>query len=190
MSNRTIKFLEKKDIEKILDTIKQDEPRGVRDYALIQVLFVTGLRISECINLKRVDFAFVSTGSKHSNNDDPFQLSIVGKNQKQRLVFFNAESLAAIQLWLKVRQDDDARLFPIHSRWAQYMITRRAIDAGFEAWVHPHTFRHSFATHVLRKGACMRIFQTLLGHSDISTTMIYAGVADPDLLEAHKKYMN
>jgi site-specific recombinase XerD len=183
---RRIKFLEKDVIMKMADAIERKDSHGWRDYALIHVLFSTGLRISEALDLPVEPFL-------DPREDETLEVSVMGKGGKQRVVFFSPECVRIVCTYLEKRtgkdEKDPNKVFNITSRWAQIMIKERAKAVGLEQWITPHKIRHSMATHVLRQGANMRIVQELLGHSSIATTQIYAGVTNKDLLEAHKKFM-
>jgi site-specific recombinase XerD len=168
-----IKFLERSEVSIIIAST--DVPM---QKALMHTLFSTGLRVSECLSLRREDF---------DDSVETKELSIVGKGGWQRVVFFSPDALAALRSYLNTRTDKDTRLFPITKRTAERIVHRAADRAGLEAT--PHTFRHSLATHLLRSGANMRVVQEMLGHRAISSTQVYAGCTNKDLLEAHKKFL-
>ena len=178
---RTIKFIEKKDVEKILGSIKFKRDNDRRDHALITVLFSTGMRIHEALALDADEMRLLVEEKGTS------EFPIIGKGGKQRVVFFSRSTKDAIAKHLEKRKHDSELLFPISPRQAQRAIKKRAEWVGLGAWITPHKLRHSFATHVLRAGGNMRVVQELLGHSSIATTQIYAGVTNRDLLEQHRK---
>lgn len=180
-----IKFLSKEEIEKITANGMLSRRKDGRDHVLMQVLFSTGLRVSEAVNLQRADF-------DRDDVDATRELAIVGKGGWQRPVFFTPECLKSIAVYLCLRKDQnkesklyDHRLFPITKRTAERIVKRWAEKAGLKAT--PHTFRHSLATHLLKSGANIRIVQEMLGHRSLSSTMVYTGVTNHDLMEAHKK---
>ena len=174
-----IKFLERSEVEKMIATAEM----GTLDHALMHTLFSTGLRISEALSLASAPF--------YAPPHETLQLAIIGKGGYQRLVFFSPECVAAIQCYIGDEDDGkNSRLFPITSRTAERIIARAAIKAGFGGRkITPHTFRHSLATHLLRNGANIRVVQEMLGHRALSSTMVYTGVANRDLMEAHKKFV-
>lgn len=183
------------EIEKILNSINTGNPNGIRDRAIIETLYATGVRVSELITLKQQDINF--------------ELGIVrvyGKGSKERVVPIGSAAIS----WIK-RYQKEARIFFIdNQRRLNYRstdilflnvrgkpLTRMAIwlivskytrAAGIDKVVHPHTFRHSFATHLLEGGANLRAVQEMLGHTDISTTEIYTHIDRKYLIEIHKTY--
>lgn len=196
-----IKFIPKADIDRMIYTIPVEKPRALtingrdrtriahnrnlRDRALFSVLFTAGLRISEALALPVDPFISWKGGT--------LELSITGKGDKQRVVFFTSACVQEVQEYLLHRRGwydrDPKSLFPMTARAAQKIIKIRAKAVDLPAWTTPHKLRHSFATHVLRQGANIFIIKELLGHSDISTTAMYLGATNKDLLEAHEKYM-
>lgn len=173
---RRIKFLEKKDVDAIISSITGNEAQDVRDRAILEVLFSTGMRVSEALGVEIMQY---------KDLHDTGELSIVGKGGWSRPVYFSPSALRAVDMYLEKREDRDSRLFPLTPRSVQLMVKRRASGVGLRAT--PHTFRHSMATHALRSGANLRVVQELLGHQNLSNTAIYAGVTNRDLQEAHKK---
>ena len=170
-----IKFLDREEIDRLIGSLTD-----LKEIALFQTLFSTGLRIKECISLARADL-------EHPDIEDTKELSIIGKGGWQRVVFFSPVALREIRAYLKSRTDSDPRLFPITTRTAERIVKARAKAVGLVAT--PHTFRHSLATHLLKSGANIRVVQEMLGHRALSSTMVYTGVANKDLLEAHKKFL-
>lgn len=180
------------EVDRLLNFIPRKKFNDIRNKAMIEVLYATGMRVSELVNLKfdQVDL------------DNKF-IRVIGKGGKERVVLLNSKAVAAIKEWLKVRQkkfgsknlgEYNNYLFlsklgkPI-SRidfWEQLKNYVRQV--GITKNVSPHTLRHSFATHMLKYGADLRVVQELLGHSDISTTQIYTQVDRQHLKELHKKY--
>lgn len=170
-----IEFLEREEVRALIDA-GVDE----RERALMATLFSTGMRVSECVALKRADL-------ERADIDETKDLSIIGKGGWQRVVFFSPECLQQIRTYLATREDRDPRLFPFTKRTAERIVKRAGTTIGIDAW--PHILRHSLATHVLRSGANIRVVQEMLGHRALSSTMVYTGVANKDLLEAHKRYV-
>ncbi len=190
---KQVTFLEPEEIKRILDEIPISSESGLRDYAIIQLLFSSGLRISELtslnrdkINLKRREFV------------------VRGKGSKDRPVFISQSAANAIEDYLNNRQDNLPPLFISYSknckpttdgnfrrlsaRSIERLVAKYANLAGIIKKVSPHTMRHSFATDLLINGADIRSVQGMLGHSSIATTQIYTHVTDAHLKEVHKKF--
>jgi site-specific recombinase XerD len=189
-----VTFLHVDEIERILEQVPIDTESGLRDRAILELLFSTGLRISELVSLNR-----------DSVNLDRREFMVRGKGQKDRPVFISDSAADAVADYLAERKDSLPALFLNNSRNTPLMgtsgdyrrLTPRSIQriiekyvraAGITKHVTPHTFRHSFATDLLMNGADLRSVQSLLGHSNISTTQIYTHVTDPQLREIHKKF--
>lgn len=181
--------LQLEEVTALVETAKQtDTPEGKRLYALIELLYASGLRVSELVSLK---LAQLQRNPTLPLQYEPFLL-IRGKGNKERLVPFNQQALAALLAYLEVRErfipclvSASPWLFPssgksghlTRQRFAQ-QLKALAIDARLDpTQISPHTLRHSFATHLLSGGADLRVIQELLGHADISTTQIYTHVA-------------
>ena len=162
---------------------------GKRDRALLEVLYGCGLRVSEAVNL-----------TTSAINADDNVVRIRGKGSKERLVPIGHHAMQAIARYLtKVRplhkkSAETSALFlsyrgkPLDRERIWGIIKDTAREAGITKEIHPHTFRHSFATHLLENGADLRIIQEMLGHADISTTQIYTHVDSRKLLSVHKKF--
>jgi len=168
----------------LLDTPAGDTPRGLRDRAMIELMYSSGLRVSELCGLR--------IGDRHR---DPPILRVRGKGDKERLVPVGPHADTAIEAWLAVRITIDkvgspwmfvARAGkPISRKTFWLRLRNHALAAGIERTLSPHTLRHSFATHLLEGGADLRAVQAMLGHSDISTTEIYTHVATDRLHEVY-----
>lgn len=184
-------FLEFKEIEMILNSITGGSLQILRDRAIIELLFSAGLRVSELSSLNIENI-----------NLQTQEFSIIGKGSKMRVVFISDSAKKALGEYLKKRtdidpalfirtnkigfqKDDDLRLTP---RSIQRIVKHYAKKAGIIKDVHPHTFRHSFATDLLSNGADIRSVQAMLGHSSITTTQIYTHVTNQHLREIHKKF--
>ncbi len=181
-------YLSPADIEKILNSIDLSNEMGKRDRAIIELLYGSGLRISELANLKPGDLELESNF-----------IRVTGKGNKQRLVPVGKFSQDAINSYMNIKSDKatigSARtLFhnrsgkPLSRTGLWKMIRKRVALAGISKRVSPHTFRHSFATHLLEGGADLRVVQEMLGHADISTTQIYTSVDRDYLIAEHRKY--
>lgn len=166
-------------------------PTGLRDRAILEVLFSTGLRVSELCSLDR-DLDLSRS-----------EFSIRGKGEKVRVVFLAPEAKAALKAYLDKRTDMDEALFislakgaeqsgdmRLTPRSVERIVARRAIEAGISKKVTPHVIRHSFATDLLEGGADLRSVQALLGHAHIATTQIYTHVTDKHLREVHQAFHN
>jgi site-specific recombinase XerD len=189
--SRQIDTIEYSDLERLLHAPEKDKNpggiRALRDRAILETFFSTGLRLAELCNLSR--YADWKRG----------ELSVRGKGDKLRVVFISDSARAAIQKYLDRRGDAEEKLFisldksdrvigPITPRAAQRVVERRAKEAGLAGKIHPHQLRHSFATDLLMNGADIRSVQALLGHSNISTTQIYTHLTDKQLREVHEAF--
>jgi integrase/recombinase XerD len=160
------------------DRAASGEPAAVRNLALLELLYGSGLRASELVSLPR--------GAMRRGQ--PF-LMVRGKGSKERLVPISSRAEAAVQKWLEIARGDTSWLFPSGkshiSRVRLFQIVRAmAADAGLSPdRVSPHVLRHAFATHLLSGGADLRVLQSLLGHADIATTQIYTHVDSARLVE-------
>ena len=184
---RQIELVEYKDLERLLTAPSVDDLKGLRDRAILEILFSTGLRISELCGLSRyIDL-------------DRGELTIRGKGEKLRLVFLSDRAKKAIKEYLDRRGDTLEPLFisifhkkiigQITPRAVQRMIDFYARKSGIVGIkISPHTLRHSFATDLLMNGADLRSVQELLGHSNISTTQIYTHLTNKELREVHQAF--
>ena len=189
-----VTFLYVDEINRIVEQIPLDTEDGLRDKAIFELLFSTGLRVSELVGLNRQDV-----------NLSRREFMVRGKGQKDRPVFISQQAADAVQDYLDERKDSLPALFLNNSRNQPAVgtkgdyrrLTPRSIEriinkyvrmAGITKHVTPHTLRHSFATDLLTNGADLRSVQSLLGHSNISTTQIYTHVTDPHLREVHEKF--
>ncbi len=185
---RNVSFLEEAEVQSMLHAPEEREKNDIkaaRDVAILYVLYGSGVRVSELINLKRTDIP-----------TDWQQIQIVGKWSKLRSGFITKEAKQYIHQRLAQRTDDAPRLFVNISNYKTYSKMSRASIEGvvrdyaklqwIDKKVTPHTLRHSFATSLLLKGADIRSVQILLGHSSITTTQIYTHVSDRHLGEVHK----
>ena len=191
---RQVTFLHYDEVEDMLSAVPDDTESGLRDRAIIELLFSGGLRVSELIKLNR-----------DSINLERKEIVVRGKGQKDRPIFISQAAADRVGEYLAARTDDLPALFLNNSRnlntldasgnyrrltprSVQRIIEKYARAAGITKHVTPHTLRHSFATDLLMNGADIRSVQALLGHSNISTTQIYTHVTDPHLREVHERY--
>lgn len=179
-------YLSPREVAQIIDGIDTATPAGRRDRAMLELLYGSGLRVSELLNLKTSDIEF-----------EAGFLRIVGKGNKQRLAPLGEYAAQALNTYLdhlpKTATGGGLVFFNRHgrpfSRTGLWKIIRRAtLKVGLAKKVSPHTFRHSFATHLLEGGADLRVVQEMLGHADISTTQIYTTVDRDYLIAEHRKY--
>ena len=192
-SRKQVTFLTPEEVQRLFDQADTSRPPGLRDRAILELLFSSGLRVSELVGLDR----------DHINLKRR-EFMVRGKGQKDRPIFISQEAAQWIQKYLDARQDGTKPLFVRYSgskkvdlsgnyhrltaRSVQRMVSRYALLAGITKHVSPHTLRHSFATDLLMNGADLRSVQAMLGHSNISTTQIYTHVTDPHLKAVHEKF--
>jgi site-specific recombinase XerD len=190
-----VTFLTPEELGRLAEQPKLNTQNGLRDRAIIELLFSSGLRVSELVGLDR----------DHINLNRR-EFMVRGKGQKDRPIFISAEAAGWIKQYLDKRQDNTKPLFIRYSgskkvdlsgnftrltaRSVQRMIARYARLAGITKHVSPHTLRHSFATDLLMNGADLRSVQAMLGHSNIATTQIYTHVTDPHLKKVHEQFHN
>jgi integrase/recombinase XerD len=183
---RVPKTLSEAQVEALLGAPDVTQPLGLRDRAMLELLYASGLRVSELVGLKTVNVSFVECA-----------LRITGKGAKERLVPFGEEALAWLQRYLAEARAPilsgrssealfvTARGGPMTRQMFWKLVKAHALRAGIVAPLSPHTLRHAFATHLLNHGADLRAVQMLLGHADISTTTIYTHVARERLKQLH-----
>ena len=184
------KFLSVEEVDKLLEAPDVSEPRGLRDRALIEVLYATGLRVSELVNLKPQDL-----------NLESGYLTTTGKGRKQRLVPLGDEAASWVARYVKesrpalLKKRASPRLF-VNARGGTGLtrvgfwkiLTAYGRQAGIGTSLSPHVLRHSFATHLLDRGADLRAIQMMLGHADLSTTQIYTHILDARLRAVYDKF--
>ncbi|MFA5188311.1 MAG: tyrosine-type recombinase/integrase [Patescibacteria group bacterium] len=198
MRERVVKFLNLEQLERLLLSPKTEEISGLRDKAIMETLFSTGLRVAELVNLNRDQFNLKII--KNANYDS-LELSIVGKGSHPRPIYFSRRSLDWIIRYLEARKDMERPLFINHQNFkndkSEHRLTTRSIEniltkyskiAGLPFIATPHTLRHTYATDLLNKGADLRIVQEFLGHKNIMTTQIYTHVTNKRLKDLHQKF--
>lgn len=184
---RLPKYLELDQINKLLSTPDDGTLLGARDKAMFEVLFSTGLRVSELVDLNFTDVDFVAQ-----------TLRVRGKGKKQRVTPIGATAIGSVQRYLSLRQADprspsfnkEALFVNKHGERLSTRSVRRKLDkylaqCGLDPSISPHTLRHSFATHMLNNGADLRSVQELLGHQSLSTTQVYTHLASSRLKQAY-----
>ena len=184
------KFLSLEEVDRLLAQPDTATPRGLRDKALIEVLYATGLRVSELVALRAGDL-----------NLEEGYLTCIGKGDKQRMVPLGHEAADWARAyirdgrprllrkkaspWLFVNARDGGAL----SRVGFWKILKEyGIKAGISRSLSPHVLRHSFATHLLERGADLRMIQVMLGHADLSTTQIYTHVLEARLRAVYDRF--
>lgn len=208
VGDREVNFLEEDDLERLLKAPHQTEGNPVvqaRDKAILELLFSTGLRVSELVALQKDDI--------NLERDD---FSVRGKGNKTRVVFMSENAKTAIQKYLSLRKDMLPHLFVSHDkgvrqrelkeagervvgkskshetgitpRTVQRLVIKYGKIAGITKPISPHALRHTFATDLLRAGADIRAVQSMLGHSSITTTQVYTHVTDAHLQKVHKNF--
>ena len=177
------------EVEALLHAPDTNKVLGVRDRAMLETLYATGLRVSELVHLKLSEVSL-----------DMGVLRVMGKGSKERLVPLGEQAMDSIQSYLNTaraallaqRQSDalfvTARGAAMTRQMFWYLIKRHAVAGGVRKHLSPHTLRHAFATHLLNHGADLRVVQMLLGHADISTTQIYTHIAHERLQQLHAKH--
>lgn len=195
--DKAIKFLKFDQVEKLMKMPDTSTPEGLRDRAILEVLFSTGMRVSELTSLNITQFN-VENLIKGKFEDQ--ELSISGKGGSTRTVYFSNRTLKCLADYLKIRKDMLSPLFINHKKDESdkdHRLTQRSVErlvrkyatmAGLPVEATPHTLRHSFATDLLQQGADMRSVQELLGHKNIVTTQIYTHLTNPHLRDIHKKF--
>ena len=184
---RLPKYLELDQINKLLSTPNDNTLLGARDRAMLEVLFSTGVRVSELVDLNFADIDF-----------EGHTIRVWGKGKKQRTAPIGTTAIAAIRKYLELRRadarspsfDQNALFVNKHGQRLSTRSVRRKLDkyladAGLDPSISPHTLRHSFATHMLNNGADLRSVQELLGHQSLSTTQVYTHLTTPRLKAAY-----
>jgi len=205
--DREIKFLEKEELKRLLETNTGKNDKELRDRAILEVLFSTGVRVSELVALNRDQI-----------NLERGEFSVLGKGGKARVVFLSDSAVEWLDKYLRTRFDQAEPLFVslklkvksekkindakeenkkekpkkeesrLTTRQVQRIVQDAAKKAGLVKQVTPHVLRHSYATDLLRAGADLRSVQSLLGHSSVTTTQVYTHITDKHLREIHRKY--
>ncbi|MFA6295268.1 MAG: site-specific tyrosine recombinase/integron integrase [Candidatus Paceibacterota bacterium] len=191
VGERPLDLISSEELTRLLNASNGPDLKSLRDKAVMELLFSTGLRVAELCSLSRdIDLSLD-------------ELSIRGKGEKIRVVFLSPEAKSAVKKYLDKRDDVDDALFvrlnrekarngdlALDARSIQRIIHQCAIKAGISKKVTPHVIRHVFATDLLSNGADLRSVQMLLGHANIGTTQIYTHVTDSELKRVHKLFHN
>lgn len=193
VARKQVSFLNEGELKRLFDAVPRDSFIGKRDRAILELLYASGLRVSELVALDR----------DHINLRRR-EFMVRGKGQKDRPIFISVQAADCILEYLQSRTDNLRPLFiryggteevdtsgdfkRLTPRSVQRMVSHYAALAGITKQVSPHTMRHSFATGLITEGADLRSVQALLGHSNIATTQIYTHVTDPQLKEVHERF--
>jgi len=191
--SRSLKFLDKDQVDRLVTSIDTSKEEGLRDRAMLELLFSTGLRVSELVRLNH-----------NQVNLDRKEFGVIGKGGRARLVFVSDRATDWIKRYLKIRQDRFSPLFIRYSgsvteenNGEKMRLTARSVERIVKKYVRlarlpvdatVHTLRHSFATDLLTNGADLRSVQEMLGHKNISTTQIYTHVTNRQLREVHESF--
>jgi site-specific recombinase XerD len=174
---RSLDLITAQELERLMAAPQGDDLATLRDRAILELFFSTGLRVSELCSLN----------SDLDLSRDEF--SVRGKGDKVRVVFLSPRAKDAVKVYLKARTDITSDvLFSLTPRSVENIVRRHAIKAGITKKVTPHVIRHSFATDLLENGADLRSVQALLGHANIQTTQVYTHVTDRHLHEVHRAF--
>jgi len=193
VDSRSLKFLDREQLERLLAQPNTTKERGIRDKTLMELLFSTGLRVSEICKL-----------NKDQINLERREFGIIGKGQRPRVVFISDRAALWLERYITERTDSSPALFIRYSGNAeitqnpeQLRLTPRSVQRMIEKYVRkarlpvkatPHVLRHSFATDLLLNGADLRSVQELLGHKNVATTQIYTHVTNSRLRDVHKSF--
>jgi site-specific recombinase XerD len=196
---RSLKFLDSHQMARLIAAVDTNDEAGLRDRAILELLFSTGLRVSELVGLDR-----------HQVNLESREFSVLGKGRKSRVVFLSDDAVQMIRRYLGLRKDRFKPLFlryrgpssspaaargrlegeswRLSARSVERMVARYVREAGLGVKATPHTLRHSFATDLLFNGADLRSVQEMLGHANLATTQVYTHVTNPQLRAVHRKF--
>ncbi|HSW97930.1 MAG TPA: site-specific tyrosine recombinase/integron integrase [Candidatus Saccharimonadales bacterium] len=191
--SRSLKFLEKEQLQRLVQAVDISKEEGLRDRAMLELLFSTGLRVSELVKLNHKQI-----------NLERREFGVIGKGGKARIVFISDNAANSIERYMAQRTDDFAPLFIRYSgringdnNGEKMRLTVRSVERCVKKYVRlarlpvdatVHTLRHSFATDLLTNGADIRAVQEMLGHKNIATTQIYTHVTNRQLKEIHKSF--
>lgn len=192
--SRSLKFLEREAVDRLLAMPELSKKEGLRDKAILEVLFSTGLRVSELVSLNRDQI-----------NIERREFGVIGKGRRQRIVFLSDTAADWLDRYLKDRTDTSKALFIRYSgktpdsthpdeslrltaRSVQRLVEKYVKKARLPVKITPHGLRHSFATDLLHGGADLRAIQEMLGHKNVSTTQIYTHITNPQLRGVHERF--
>jgi len=194
-ADKEVKFFKLDQLVRLFVAPELGNPAGLRDRAILETLFSTGLRVAELVKLNRDQLRLKEA-------TDFLEISVVGKGSKIRTVYFSKRAINSLKKYLATRTDLDPALFIGYStakrkdrdtnrltiRSVENIVKKYIIIAGLPTSYTPHTLRHTFATDLLAQGVDLRLVQEFLGHSNIATTQIYTHVTNKQLRDIHKKF--
>ncbi|MBP7216050.1 MAG: tyrosine recombinase XerC [Candidatus Omnitrophica bacterium] len=175
-------FMTEEEVTRLIESAIGEDEHGLRDRAILEAFYSTGMRISEIVSLSMDDIDFVSSVVK-----------VMGKGKKERMVPIGDKACLAIRAYLKIRKKETQAIFlnrfgrRLTTRGVRMIVDKYLRMAGIQHHVSPHTLRHSFATHLLNRGADLRSVQELLGHANLSTTQIYTHLTTERLKSVYDK---
>jgi len=191
-AEKTVKFLNLDQVEKLLLAPNIKKKDGLRDRAILEALFSTGLRVAELVNLNKEQFTNIK-------DKKDLELGIIGKGGHSRTVYFSERALSWVKRYLETRKDKEKALFinyrarkdaesRLTARSIERIVKKYAILAGVPIFTSPHTLRHSYATDLLNQGVDLRTIQEFLGHRNIVTTQVYTHVTNKRLRDVHRQF--
>ena len=189
---KTVKFLTLDQIERFLTSAEPKDAQSIRDRAILETFFSTGLRIAELCSLNIEQFA-------NLKDKKDLELGIIGKGGHPRTVYFSDRALSHIKKYISIRNSKDKSLFinfrdkdgtgaRLTPRSVERIVKSYAIKAGIPTFTTPHTLRHSYATDLMNQGVDLRTVQEFLGHKNIATTQIYTHVTNKRLRDIHRQF--
>ncbi|MBI2643975.1 MAG: tyrosine-type recombinase/integrase [Candidatus Wildermuthbacteria bacterium] len=189
---RTVKFLTLEQLNQLLAAPDSSSPAGLRDRAILESFFSTGLRVAELAGLDREQLKILP-------DTKDLEIVVVGKGSRPRPVYFSERAVEALRKYLAKRKDEEKALFinykgpakgprRLSTRSIEQLVKKYVAKAGIPSFTTPHTLRHSFATDLLAQGVDLRLIQEFLGHKNLATTQIYAHVTSKQLRDIHRKF--
>jgi len=189
---KNVKFLNLEQVEKLLSAPDTKKQTGLRDRAILEILFSTGLRVAELVSLNSEQFANIK-------DKKDFELSIIGKGEYPRTVYFSERALFWLNKYLARRNNKEKALFinykprkdadrRLTARSVERAVKKYTIKAGLPIFTTPHTLRHSYATDLLTQGVDLRTIQEFLGHRSITSTQVYTHVTNKRLRDIHRQF--
>ena len=179
------RFLDEGDVARLMDSVPADTPAGLRDRALLELLYATGMRVGELAGL-----------TVHDLHPSDNEMRVMGKGRRERWVYFGSRARAALDAWLSARARGEiasrsealfvnARGGRLTDRSVRRIVHKRVREAALSRSISPHGLRHSFATHLLNRGADLRAIQELLGHASLKTTQRYTHVSTEQMMAVY-----
>jgi integrase/recombinase XerD len=191
-TEKSVKFLNMDQLKKLMEAPDTSSPQGLRDRAILETFFSTGMRIAELTSLDKEQI-------KLKEDTDELELGIIGKGSRPRTVYLSQRAIEWLRKYLETRNDKEKALFinyrsrkdsskRLTSRAIEKIMKKYCISAGIPITTTPHVLRHTFATDLLNKGVDLRAVQEFLGHKSITATQIYTHVTNKRLMDIHKKF--